>query len=140
VSGLGPAAGVVASAVVAATALTGAAATGSLGSGRAPVGSGFTLRGHVGGLYPGASKRLVVAVHNRSRRPLRIRSITTRVRAARRGCGARNVRVSSFRGRVRVGAGRTRRVAVRVRMLSTSPPACQGAVFPLVFRGRATAR
>jgi hypothetical protein len=60
--GLGAAA--IAAAAVAAAALAGAAATGSLGSSHAEGAGGFTLRGHVGGLYPGAGKRLVLVVHN----------------------------------------------------------------------------
>jgi hypothetical protein len=128
----------VSAAVAAATALGGAAAEGSHGSHRGRGAATFSLRGHVGGLFPGAEKRLVIAVHNRSRRSLRVRSITTRVRDGKRGCSAGNLRVSAFRGRLRVGAGRSRRVAVRVRMLPTAPAACQGAVFPLAFRGRAT--
>lgn len=126
-----------AAAVAAATALTGAAASGSSAShhGR-PV--AFTLRGHVTGLYPGASRRLVVVVRNRARRPLRVRSITTRVGDAGAGCSRRNLRVSRFRGRLLVAPGRARRVKVRVRMLATSPDACQAAVFRLRFHGRAT--
>lgn len=124
--------------VVATTALAGAAATRPLGKNKRRPAVSFTLRGHVGGLFPGASRRLVIAVHNRSRRSLRVRSITTRVRDAKRGCRARNLRVSAFRGRLRIGPRRSRRVAVRVRMLPSAPAACQGAVFRLAFRGRAT--
>jgi hypothetical protein len=127
----------IAAAAVAAAALTGAAAN-SVGSDRVKPAGGFTLRGHVGGLYPGARRRLVLVVHNRSRRPLRVRSITTRVRNPKPGCSAANLHVSAFRGPLRVGPGRSRRVAVSVRMLLSSPGACQGAVFPLVFHGRAT--
>jgi hypothetical protein len=115
-----------------------AAAPGSPDSGQVRAGRAFTLTGSVGGLYPGASRRLVIVVRNRDRTSLRVRSITTRVRDAKPGCRAGNLRVSAFRGRLRVGAGRSRRVAVRARMPSDSPSACQGAVFPLVFRGRAT--
>jgi hypothetical protein len=125
-------------ATAAATVLTGAAAQGSSGSGRHRVASTFTLRGHVVELYPGARTRLVIAVHNRGRRSVRVRSITTRVRDAKPGCSAKNLRVAAFRGRLRVGAGRWRTVSVSVRMLPTTPVACQGAVFPLAFRGRAT--
>jgi hypothetical protein len=125
-------------AVVAATALTGAAASGYPGSHKGRARARFTLRGHVAGLYPGASKRLVVAVHNRARRPLRVRSITTHVGNASAGCRRANLRVSAFRGRLLVGPGRTRRVALRARMREASPDACQGAVFPLRFHGRAT--
>lgn len=128
----------VVAAALAATALAGAVATGSVGLGHGRRPKGFTLRGHVGGLYPGAHRRLVVVVRNRGRRPLRIRSIVTRVRAARRGCSAKNLRVSRYRGLLLVRPGRSRRVALTIRMSRTSPTACQGAVFPLLFRGRGT--
>lgn len=137
-SGHGLGVSAIAAVAALAVALTGAAANGSLGAGHGRTTGGFTLRGHVGGLYPGARLRLVIVVRNRGRRPLLVRSITTRVRDARSGCGATNLYVAAFRGRLRVAAGRSRRVAVSVRMLPTSPAACQGAVFPLVFRGRAT--
>jgi hypothetical protein len=136
VSGLGLSA--LAAVAATAAALTGAAATGSLAGGHGAAPAGFTLRGHVSGLYPGARRSLVIAVHNPGRRPLRVRSISTSVRPARRGCGAENVRVARFRGRLRVGPGATRRVRVTARMPLSSPTACQGAVFPLVFQGRAT--
>jgi len=110
----------------------------ALASGHGRPSRGFTLAGHVKGLYPGARRRLVIVVRNRGRRPLRVRSVTTRVRDASAGCSGRNLRVSRFRGRVRVRARRSRRIAVSVRMLPESPAACQGAIFPLVFRGRAT--
>jgi hypothetical protein len=69
---------------------------------------------------------------------MRVRSITATVKAARPGCGARNVRVSRYRGRLRIRAGGTGRIALVARMPRSSPTACQGAVFPLVFRGRAS--
>jgi hypothetical protein len=122
----------------AATVLTGAAAQGLSGSKHRRISSTFTLHGHVGGLYPGARTRLLIAVNNRGRRPLRVRSITTRVRDAKPGCSAKNLQVDPYRGRLRVGAGRRRNVSVSVRMLPTTPVACQGALFPLAFRGRAT--
>jgi hypothetical protein len=124
--------------VAAVLVLTAAGALGSLGHGkRKHSKSAFTMRGHVSGLYPGARKRLSIVVRNRSRRALRVRSISTRVRPARRGCGARNVRVARFRGRLRVGPHRSRRVSVAIRMLRSAPQACQKATFRLQFRGRA---
>ncbi len=125
-------------ATAAATVLTGAAAQGSSRSRDSRVASTFTLHGRVVGLYPGARTRLVIAVHNRGRRRLRVHSITTRARDAKPGCSAKNVRVAAFHGRLPVGAGRWRNVTVSVRMLPTTAVACQGAVFPLVFSGRAT--
>jgi hypothetical protein len=124
--------------VAAVAALTGASALGSSESNHHRISSTFTLRGHVDGLYPGARVRLLIAVHNRGRRPLRVRSITTRVRDAKPGCSAKNLQIGRYRGRLRVEARHWRNVSVSVRMLPTTPVACQGALFPLAFRGRAT--
>jgi hypothetical protein len=115
-----------------------AAAFGALGASHRRAAAGFRLSGHVTGLYPGQRKRLVIVVHNRGKRALRVRVITTRVRDASRACRARNLKVASFQGSLRVRAHRSRRVAVRVSMRADSPTACQGAVFRLAFHGRAT--
>lgn len=125
-----------AAAAVAATALTGAAATGVLRSPQAKRGPALVLRGHVVGLYPGARKRLVVVVHNRSRRTLRVRAISVRVRNASRRCRAGNIHVTASKRPLRIRPGGSRRVALTVAMRGTSPNACQGAVFPLAFRSR----
>jgi hypothetical protein len=123
----------------AAAALTAVAAIGAVGAGpaRATKG-GFTLSGHIRGLLPGIPRHLVITAHNRGRRPLLVRSITVRVRAAGPHCGAKNLHVSRFQGRMRLRGHASRRIAVRVSMLRDSPSACQGAVFPLAFKGRAT--
>jgi hypothetical protein len=124
----------------AAAALTAMAAIGATGAGpaRATKG-GFTLAGHIRGLLPGVRRRLVITVHNRGRHPLMVRSISVRiVRAPSPGCAAKNLHVSRFRGRLRLRGHATRRIAVRIWILRDSPSACQGAVFPLVFKGRAT--
>jgi hypothetical protein len=119
--------------------LSGASALGSLGPGnRAAAHQGFSIRGQVGGLYPGARKPLSLVVHNRSAKVIHVRSITTRVRDARAGCSGKNVRVGRYRGRLRVGPHGWRRVSVQIRMLRTAPDACKKAVFRLRFRGTAT--
>jgi hypothetical protein len=100
--------------------------------------SGFTIKGRIGGLYPGVHRRLVIVVRNRGKRPILIRSVTTRVRRARTGCPGRYVHVARYRGRVRVRGHASRRIRVRIWLLPGTPSACQGAVFRLVFRGRAS--
>jgi hypothetical protein len=118
--------------------LAAGAAVGAVGSGQHARVRPFTLSGHVSGLYPGARRRLTIVIRNHSRRPLRIRSVTARVRDAGPACRGRNLRISRFRGRLRLRARRARRIAVTVLMRPDAPDACQGARFPLVFRGRAT--
>jgi hypothetical protein len=123
---------------VVAIALTAATAIGSTGAGRATRGKGFSLSGHVTGLYPGQRKRLVIVVRNRGSRVLRVREVTTHVRDASAACKARNLRIASFHGSLRVAPHGWRRITVRASMRLDSPSACQGAVFRLAFHGRAT--
>jgi hypothetical protein len=128
----------VATTALAALALGAAAAIGALGGHPRKATSGFRLAGHVSGLYPGVHKRMVIVVRNRGRKALRVRSITTRVRNAKGGCSRRNLHVSGWRGSLRVKGRSSRHVKVRVWLLPDSPAVCQGALFRLVFRGRAT--
>ena len=126
-------------AVAAVLVLSGASALGSLGPGhRAAPREGLTIRGHVAGLYPGARKPLSLVVHNRGSNVVHVRSITTRVRDARRGCKGTNVRVGRYTGRLRIGPHAWRRVSVEIRMLRSAPDACKRAVFRLKFHGAAT--
>lgn len=125
--------------VVAALVVSGAAALGALGPSRpeTPKG-GFTIRGHVRGLYPGARKKLQLVVHNRARHAIELRSIKTRVHDARPGCSAKYLRVDRFRRRLRLAPRSWRRVSVRARMLKSAPDACKRATFVLEFRGVAS--
>ena len=100
---------------------------------------GLALSGHVAGLMPGQQARLTIHVTNRLRRVVHLRSVRTAVRAAARGCSGKNLVVAPYRGRLRIGPGRSARVTVRVRMLLDSPNACQGQLFPLTFAGQASA-
>ena len=101
--------------------------------------SGLVLSGHVAGLLPGQQARMTIRVRNRLRRVVHLRSVTTIVRAAARGCAGKNLVVAPYRGRLRIGPGRSARVTVRVRMRFDSPDACQGERFPLTFMGQASA-
>ena len=131
---LGPAAVVL---VLVAT-LSGAA-IGASGGRRQIAHPGLALSGHISGLLPGRRTRLTIDVKNRLRRVIHLRSITTTVRSAARGCSGKNLVVAPYRGRLRIGPGGSARVTVAVRMLLESPNACQGEVFPLTFRGQASA-
>jgi hypothetical protein len=130
--------GVAVAVAVAAVALTAVAAFSAIETSAVRPTRGFTIKGHVRGLLPGASRRLVITVHNRLGRTLLVRSISTRVRDANPKCRGKNVRVLRFRGRLRLRGHASRRVAVRASMRKDSPSACQGAAFRLVFSGRAT--
>ena len=119
--------------------LTAAAAIGASGKRRHISRPGLALSGHVAGLLPGQRARMTIHVKNRLHRTIHLRSVTTTVRAAARGCSGTNLVVAAYRGRLRIRPGRWTRVIVSVRMRSDSPNACQGRVFPLTFKGQASA-
>ena len=119
--------------------LTAAAAIGASGKRRPSSHPGLALSGHVAGLQPGQRARMTIRVKNRLRRTIHLRSVKTTVRAAARGCSGTNLVVAAYRGRLRIRPGRWARVSVSVRMRADSPSACQGKVFPLTFKGQASA-
>ncbi|HET7759016.1 MAG TPA: hypothetical protein VFK62_03775 [Gaiellaceae bacterium] len=100
---------------------------------------GLALSGHVVGLLPGQHARMTIHVKNRLHRTIHLRSLKTTVRAAAPGCGGRNLVVAAYHGRLRIRAGGWSRVFVSVRMRLDSPNACQGKIFPLTFKGQASA-
>jgi hypothetical protein len=121
-----------------AIALTAATAIGSTGISRGTKGGGFTLSGHVSGFLPGERRLLVITARNRGRTPLLVRSVVTHVHDPSAACSGGNLQVSKFRGRLRLDGRGSRRIVVTVSMSAASPSACQGAVFRLSFKGRAT--
>jgi hypothetical protein len=128
-----------ATAVFAAVLTLSAASIGASGGSRQSSHPGLALSGNVAGLLPGQQARLTITVKNRLRRVVHLRSVTTAVHAAARGCAGANLVVARYRGRLRIGPGRRLRLTVSVRMRRDSPNSCQGKVFPLVFRGQASA-
>lgn len=127
-----------ASALVIGALVAGGAFAGS--SGPYPSSRGFSVTGSVSGLYPGGKAWLPARVRNPHRRPLRLVSLTVVVRGARRGCSGVNIEVRPFRGRLVIPPRRARVVRLLARMPLTAAPECNGARFPLVFRGRGTLR
>jgi hypothetical protein len=93
-------------------------------------------RGHVGGLYPGADRRMRVTVRNRDSRPARLRRFRTRVSNANPVCTDAYLRVRRLkRPQRRIGPQRSILIRVRVRVRPSAPDACQNARWPLRFRG-----
>lgn len=97
------------------------------------------------GLYPGATRKLTLIVHNRDRHRsvlvsrLRVRTTAT----SRRGCAAsrRNLAIRQYaRRRFVIPAHGTRRVVVRLAMPYTVANACQHAVFRLRYSARVVPR
>jgi hypothetical protein len=97
----------------------------------------FRIGGSVGGLYPGLAARLVLTVVNPQRYAIVVKSITTGVGTPKAGCGASNLTVGAFSGRLPVSARSSAEVSVRVTLVHSAPDACQGAVFPLQYSGLA---
>jgi hypothetical protein len=128
--------------------LAAGALTGALASPRSPVvptadrllAHPLVVRGHVRGLYPGASKRIRVVVRNRSQVVVLLERLGVRVGDASRSCAAANVRVRGYKGSQPIPAGGHRRLRLRVRMRASAPNGCQGARFPLTFTTRIVPR
>jgi hypothetical protein len=128
--------GLTAAAATAAVAVVGAAGATHAA---APSGAARTLvlTGDVMGLYPGSRRPLVLRVRNRNRFAVRVVAGHVTVRDANSRCRSANLRVSGFRGSVRVQAFGTARLRLLVRMSPSAPNACQRAVFPLILTARA---
>jgi hypothetical protein len=99
----------------------------------------------VRGLYPGATRRLILTLRNSDRkhgfviRRVKVREVAT----TKRHCkpSARNLRIHNptFRA-FRLEPGRSRGVAALLAMPNTVVDACQGAVFSLRYRVAVAAR
>jgi hypothetical protein len=98
----------------------------------------FEITGEVGGLYPGAEVTLQTRVTNPHPFPIRVTSVAATVGDAGPGCPASMLEVGGSEEAVEIPAGETRSVPLAVRMDRTAPDACQGATWPLEFRGTAT--
>jgi hypothetical protein len=105
---------------------------------RTPADAGLRVTGRVRGLlYPGVRRRLRVRVTNRRRHPVIVTEVRAGVTRASRGCPRRTLALGRFRGRLRVGARRSRRLDLPARLRATAPDSCQAAVFRLGLRARA---
>jgi hypothetical protein len=100
----------------------------------------FSITGHVAGLLPRAHRKLRLKVHNWHRFKIRVTSIKTRVGNASATCRASNLSVRRFRGHKKVRGRHSRRIRIRIAMAASAPNACQGASFPLTYKGRAVRR
>jgi hypothetical protein len=126
--------GVVVMGMVACLVLSGQATA----SGRAQEKGEFEITGEVGGLYPGAEVTLQTRVTNPYPFPIRVTSVAATVGDAGPGCPGSMLEVEGSEMAVEIPAGETRSVPLDIRMDRTAPDACQGATWPLQFRGTAT--
>jgi hypothetical protein len=94
----------------------------------------------VTGLYPGATQKLVLTLHNRSHRRLAVRLVRVRVVSTTKpGCGASptNLTVQQPpRRTLRLRPGGSRQIAVQMTMPNSVADACQGAVFKLRYTAK----
>jgi hypothetical protein len=100
----------------------------------------FTVKGKVKGLYPGSSKALKLRVTNPNDAPITVKLVTVKVRSTTVACPSSAVKATKFKGNKRVGAHRTTKIKVKIRMKATTPDACQGARFRLIYGGKAVGR
>jgi hypothetical protein len=98
---------------------------------------GFQVSGDVAGLYPGIRVPLVVSITNPNPFPIVVHWISVKRQRANAECGAKFLRVTGWSTPILVGAGTTRQVTAHVHMRLRAPNACQGATFPLIYKGKA---
>jgi hypothetical protein len=104
-----------------------------------PITARFSITGSVGGLFPGRTFPLVLTLTNPLTVAIKVSSITTTVRNPSTLCVAGDLTVTSFSGHVAVGARKSAEATVHVTLAHSTPDACQGAHFPFLYRGLATA-
>jgi hypothetical protein len=97
----------------------------------------FAISGRVAGFYPGASIPLVLTFTNPNSYAISVTSLEVSVRPAGSGCGPANLQVGPFHGPVVVAAEDSVTAEISMHMLENPDNACQGAVFPLDYRGAA---
>ncbi|MGB7804597.1 MAG: hypothetical protein WBM72_03245 [Actinomycetota bacterium] len=100
----------------------------------------FTVRGKVKGLYPGSSKPLKLRLTNPNDAPISVKLVTVKARSTTVSCPSSAVKATKFKGNRRIGAHRTAKIKVKIRMKATTPDACQGAKFRLIYGGKAVGR
>lgn len=96
------------------------------------------IRGHVRGLYPGASKKLRLRLANRHRFAVRLDSIEIKGGAGATACPPENLEIGSpqpHEKRLPPTSRRTVRASVKLR--PSAPDSCSGAKLPLHYRAHA---
>ncbi|MGO9559107.1 MAG: hypothetical protein ACLPQS_16435 [Acidimicrobiales bacterium] len=97
----------------------------------------FKIAGSTKGLYPGGRVPLVLKVTNPDSFAIVVTSLTVRVGRAGPRCRGANVSIPAFSGRLKVAAHKSARVTLHATLLHSAPNGCEGARFPLHYRGRA---
>jgi hypothetical protein len=97
----------------------------------------FRVRGNVHGLYPGVNKKMKLHVRNRYDFPIRVLEVRVHVKRPFVGCPAKAVKVRPWHGKLKIPPHGGRVIHVHASMRRWAPNACQGARFPIRYRGRA---
>jgi hypothetical protein len=99
----------------------------------------FAVAGEVDGLYPGASMTLDAVVTNPYPFTISVVSVSVSAADAGPGCPASMLSISGSTDAVEIPARSVGTIPLAVRMSSSAPDACQGAVWPLQFSATAVA-
>jgi hypothetical protein len=118
---------------------TGVAAVGAstLAAPRAASGGNFAITGNVAGLFPGASRSLVLSVFNPEPFTIVVTSVTTTVGSPSLQCPGTLMTVTPFSGKRSVPAHGAGQVTVTASLDHSAPNACQGVTFPFHYTGLA---
>lgn len=97
----------------------------------------FTISGQATGLYPGASRPLVLTLANGNNFPIRVTVLAVAVANAGASCAGTNVRVAPLATPVVIPANGTATTTLTARMSNDPPNACKNATFGLTYSGTA---
>jgi hypothetical protein len=97
----------------------------------------FTIAGQVTGLYPGATRPLVLTLTNANNFAIRVSTLTVRV-AHLSGCAGANLEVAPYpAGSVVIPGNGTATTTLGVHMAADPPDACKDRTFDLTYSGTA---
>ncbi len=96
----------------------------------------FTISGTAPDLYPGAVKQLTLTVNNPNNFAIKVTALSVTTSAASNaGCTTSSVTTDSFTGALIVDKNSSASTPLAIRMAESTPNACQGADFTLVYSG-----
>jgi hypothetical protein len=108
---------------------------GNGGNGNGDNPKGFTISGSLTGLYPGASKPLVLTVTNPNNQAITVQSLTVTPHATG-GCTAGTLTTGPFTA-FQVPGRSSATTSITIRMSGTAGDACKGVSWPLTYSGTA---
>ncbi len=102
----------------------------------------FAIKGKVKRLYPGAKKTLKLRVRNRSAYRIRLETLTVKVKKPNKaGCKMRWLKLKKqMSPRLKLLPKKRAVIPVRVKLSKKATDSCQGARWPLEYRGSAVGK